>query len=117
MDDELVAAGRYARLDLRGRRSGRRRSVTVGFVEHPDGTLLVAGLPNARWTDNLMDDPHCRITIAGRTWSARAEPLDGPEFAAAIRELILRYGTPAERLGLGPAFRLRPVSATDEENR
>jgi hypothetical protein len=24
-----------------------------------------------------------------------------------VRELILRYGTPAERLGNGPVFRLR----------
>jgi len=26
-----------------------------------------------------------------------------------VTELILRYGTPAERLGLGPVFRLRAV--------
>ena len=30
-----------------------------------------------------------------------------PAVNAGIRELILRYGTPAERLGSGPAFRLR----------
>ena len=35
----------------------------------------------------------------------RAEEIDGPERARAITELILKYGTPAERLGAGPAFR------------
>ncbi|HET9850999.1 MAG TPA: hypothetical protein VFP56_00670 [Candidatus Limnocylindrales bacterium] len=39
-----------------------------------------------------------------------AEPLEGPELHRAIRELILRYGTTAERLGRGPAFRLRRQS-------
>ena len=29
----------------------------------------------------------------------------------AIVALILRYGTPAERLGAGPAFRLEPTDA------
>jgi len=36
-----------------------------------------------------------------------AEPLDGAERNVAITALILKYGTPAERLGRGPAFRLR----------
>jgi hypothetical protein len=40
-----------------------------------------------------------------------ATALDGPEAAAAVRGLILRYGTPAERLGRGPAFRLIPAAA------
>ena len=45
---------------------------------------------------------------------AVAEPLEAADHARAVRGLILRYGTPAERLGHGPSFRLRP-SPTDEE--
>jgi hypothetical protein len=41
---------------------------------------------------------------------AVAVPLESPDQARAVRELILKYGTPAERLGRGPAFRLRPVA-------
>jgi hypothetical protein len=41
------------------------------------------------------------------------EPGD-PLRAAAIRDLILRYGTPSERLGAGPVFRLRPSAAGPE---
>ena len=47
--------------------------------------------------------------MGDRTWAAAAEELPRPEAAAVVRDLILRYGTPAERLGRGPAFRLRPV--------
>jgi hypothetical protein len=54
------------------------------------------------------------VTIGERTRAATAEPLDGPERARAVRELILRYGTPAERLGAGPAFRLRFGETADQ---
>jgi hypothetical protein len=49
------------------------------------------------------------VTVGGRSFRGVAEPLAGAELAAAIRDLILRYGTPAERLGSGPAFRIRPA--------
>jgi hypothetical protein len=48
--------------------------------------------------------------VGDRRFSAIAEPLETSDHARAIRGLILRYGTPAERLGLGPSFRLRPRS-------
>ena len=117
MDDELVATGRFARLVTRGRRTGLPRPVTVGFVERPGGALDVAGRAGAYWGENLIADPRCRVTVAGRTWEAIAEPLEGTAFAAAIRDQILRYGTPAELLGRGPAFRLRPAATADEEAR
>ena len=115
MDDDLVAAGRYARLETRGRRTGLLRPVTVGFVEAADGSVIVAARPDAAWAANLLDDPRCRVTIGERSWVALAEPLAGPDFAAAIRDSILRYGTPAEALGLGPAFRLRPTTTAKGE--
>jgi hypothetical protein len=58
-----------------------------------------------------LEDPRCRVTIGERTWNAVAKPIEGPAFARAIREQILRYGTPAETLGHGLAFRLRAVAA------
>lgn len=62
------------------------------------------------WADNLLADPRVTVEIGSRRFSALAQPLDGAEHAAAIRALILRYGTPAERLGRGPSFRLRPIA-------
>ncbi len=108
MEDDLVAWGRVARLETRGRVTGRPARATVGFVEQPDGTLLVAaGSPRADWALNLLADPRCHVTIAGERRAATARELVGADRAAAVRELILRYGTPSEGLGKGPAFELR----------
>ena len=83
----------------------------MGFVEEPDGSLLVAaGDPEADWALNLLAAPAARVTVAERSWAVTAEPLGEAEHARAVRELILRYGTPAERLGAGASFRLRPVN-------
>ena len=90
--------------------TGRTVAVAIGFVEEPDGSLLVAaGDPDADWARNLEAEPRCRVTIGDRSWEALAEPLDRVAAGAAVRQLILRYGTPAEGLGRGPAFRLRAV--------
>ncbi len=113
MDADLVASGRFARIEMRGRQSGLPRSVTVGFVEDtggPESALLVAaGAADADWAENLLADPACRVRIADRSFDALAELLEGADHARAVRESILRYGTPAEGLGHGPSFRLRPI--------
>jgi deazaflavin-dependent oxidoreductase (nitroreductase family) len=112
VEDELVRDGRVARLELRGHRSGLPRPVTVGFVELPDGSLVVAARSaDAGWARNLDADPHARVTIGDRTVEVVAEPLEDrdPRRSAAVRELILRYGTPSEGLGHGPVFVLTPV--------
>ncbi|HXI81912.1 MAG TPA: nitroreductase family deazaflavin-dependent oxidoreductase [Verrucomicrobiae bacterium] len=112
MEDELVGSGRFARLGIRGRRSGESRSVNVGFVEEPDGSLLVAaGSPDAAWARNLLAEPDCTVTIGERMFLASAEPLDDddPRRGRAVRELILRYGTPSEGLGSGLVFVIRPL--------
>jgi len=118
MEDDLVAAGRFARIATRGRRSGETRSVTVGFVpseEGPSGALLVAaGAPDADWALNLLVDPRCRVGVADRTFDADADALQGADHARAIRSLILRYGTSAEGLGRGPSFRLVPVPEAED---
>jgi hypothetical protein len=46
------------------------------------------------------------VTIEDQTEERQAVALAGADRNDAITALILRYGTPAERLGLGPAFRL-----------
>jgi deazaflavin-dependent oxidoreductase (nitroreductase family) len=108
--EELAAWGRVALLETRGRRTGRAVRTPVGFVADPDGSLLVAaGEEAADWALNLRAEPRCRVTIGASAGAFLAVELEGEEHARAVRELILRYGTPAERLGPGPAFRLRPA--------
>ncbi len=114
MEDDLVAWGRVLRIETRGRISGRPARAVVGFVEQPDGTLVTAaGSPEADWGRNLLVEPACRVTIAGVTTAAIAHELEGEQHAAAVRDLILKYGQPAEGLGAGPAFRLRRVDQDD----
>jgi deazaflavin-dependent oxidoreductase (nitroreductase family) len=113
MEDELVASGRFVRIETRGAVSGLARPVTVGFVEDEEGLrgalLVAAGGTDNAWAGNLLAQPACRVTTGDRSFDAVAEPLDPADHARAIRGLILRYGTPAEGLGHGPSFRLRPV--------
>jgi deazaflavin-dependent oxidoreductase (nitroreductase family) len=102
-----------ALLETRGRVTGRMARAAVGFIEEPDGSLFVAAAdPDADWALNLVADPRCQVVIGDRRITAIAQELAGPDRARAIRELILRYGTPSERLGNGPAFRLVPPGAT-----
>jgi deazaflavin-dependent oxidoreductase (nitroreductase family) len=113
MEDDLVVSRRFARVTTRGGRSGLPRSVTIGFVdddEGPPGSILVsAGGVDTAWANNLLAEPACRVDVGDRSWDAVAEPLTPAEHARAVRGLILRYGTPAEGLGRGESFRLRPT--------
>jgi deazaflavin-dependent oxidoreductase (nitroreductase family) len=117
MEDDLVASGRFVRIKTRGAQSGTAREVTVGFVEDEPGDaasalLVAAGSADAAWARNLEADPRCDVRVGGRSFEAVAEPLGRDEHARAIRELILRYGTPSEGLGHGPSFRLRPIAGS-----
>jgi len=111
MEDELVASGRFVRIEMRGSRSGLVRAVTIGYVddEAVPGSLLVAAGVETAWAGNLVADPACHVRTGDRAFDAIAEPLDRTDHVRAIRGLILRYGTPAEGLGRGPSFRLRPI--------
>jgi deazaflavin-dependent oxidoreductase (nitroreductase family) len=110
MEDDLVAWGRTLRLETRGRVTGRTARAVVGYVQRADGSVVVAaGSPDADWALNLLADPACRVTLGDASWDAVARPLERDEHVAAVRDLILRYGTPAENLGSGPSFELRRV--------
>ena len=116
MEDDLVDSGRFVRVETRGERSGLARSVTVGFIEDglvPGAVVVAAGSADAAWARNLIADPHCRVWLGDHSFEALAEPLDAADHAHAIRDLILRYGTPAEGLGHGTSFRLRPVEPVE----
>jgi len=109
LGEQLAEWGKVAVIETTGRRTGAVVSTAVGFVEEPDGSLLVAaGNVAADWALNLQADPVCRVTIGEGTRTYRARPADADESARAVSALILKYGTPAERLGHGPVFRITP---------
>ena len=118
MADELVTWGRVIELETTGRRSGRRRRVAVGWIDRSDGMLGIAATdPETDWALNLLADARCRVRDQQGWRDCRAFPLADEEHDATVAALILRYGTPAERLGLGPSFRLDcggPSSRSDQ---
>ena len=83
--------------------------MAVGYIDEADGSILVAAGDRAQWALNLFADPSIEVEVGERRFTALAEPLDAADHARTIGGLILRYGTPAERLGRGPSFRLRPL--------
>jgi deazaflavin-dependent oxidoreductase (nitroreductase family) len=111
MAADLATWGKVLRLETRGRHSGRMRRVTIGFVDEPGpGLLVAAASPETHWAANLLADPRCHVELDGLRGAYLAEPLSGDARNTAIAALILKYGTPSERLGAGPAFRLVPVT-------
>jgi deazaflavin-dependent oxidoreductase (nitroreductase family) len=111
---DLAAWGKVIVLHTIGRRTGRDRAVTVGFLEDDGGCLSVAATDDRTdWARNLLADARCRVTFDGGTRPYRACLLDAADHDRVVTGLILRYGTPAERLGRGPAFRLCPGDGED----
>jgi deazaflavin-dependent oxidoreductase (nitroreductase family) len=109
LGEQLAGWGKVALLETKGRTSGRTVQSAVGFVEEEDGSLvLAAGSDSADWALNLRANPACRATVGERTAAYVATEVEGDELAHGLVALILKYGTPAERLGHGPVFRLRP---------
>ena len=78
-------------------------------MDEADGSILVAANERAAWALNLIADPNVQVEVGERQFAAVAEPLSPSDHAVVVRGLILRYGTPAERLGRGASFRLRPI--------
>jgi len=110
--EELARWGKVAWIETTGRTSGNPATAAVGFVDEPDGSLLVAaGSESADWALNLQRNPSCRVTIGDHTDAYFASAVNEAERNLAISELILKYGTPAERLGRGPVFRLTRQNA------
>ncbi|HUR16965.1 MAG TPA: nitroreductase family deazaflavin-dependent oxidoreductase [Candidatus Limnocylindrales bacterium] len=111
--EELVGWGKVASIETVGRMTGTRVTAAVGFIEDADGSLLVAaGNETADWALNLRAEPRTRVTIGDTSATYLAAEANDTEKARAVTELILKYGTPAERLGRGPVFRLRPTGPT-----
>jgi len=79
----------------------------VGFVEDDDGALhIAAGSEGSDWALNLRANPLCRVTIGDLVATYAASEEDEADRGRTVTQLILKYGTPAEKLGHGPTFRL-----------
>ena len=105
----MADAGDVAILEVAGRRTGQLRRTGVGYVREAGGSLLVAAsADHTDWARNLEAAGWCRVLIGSSSAEYDVQRLPDDERGPVVVALILRYGTPAERLGAGPAFRLIP---------
>jgi deazaflavin-dependent oxidoreductase (nitroreductase family) len=105
----MATTGDVLLIEVPGRVSGRMRRTAVGYVREADGSLLVAAsAEHTQWARNLEAAGRCLATIGAATLDYDVQRLPDEERGRVVVALILRYGTPAERLGAGPAFRLVP---------
>lgn len=95
-----TSAGRIvtpvALLEFRGRRSGRRYRVPVGW--HAVGDEPVVFTP-ARWRVNFRDGCETRVTHRGRGSSAIGTLVTDPDAVAAALREVLAAGVPPRMLG------------------
>jgi len=90
--------------------SGAAVTAAVGFIEDDDGTLHVAaGSDSSDWALNLRAEPTCSVTIGDQMATYEAAQEAEADRGRTVTQLILKYGTPAEKLGHGPTFRLVPT--------
>ncbi len=114
--EQLADWGKVIILETIGRRTGHPARAAVGFLEAAGGALLVAASDEqTQWARNLLADPRCLVAREGRTAAYTARSLDVEARNHVVSGLILKYGTPAERLGAGPAFRLIPRAGEPAE--
>ena len=80
-----LASDSMLTITMRGRRSGKRRSVHLTSVPHEGDRLIVASaMGQARhpgWRYNLEANPEVVVQVRGRRYRARAELLSGAEKA------------------------------------
>jgi deazaflavin-dependent oxidoreductase (nitroreductase family) len=102
--------GKVALIETVGRISATPVTAAVGFVEDDDGSLHVAaGSDTSDWALNLRANPICQVTVGDRVARFDAIEETDADRGRTVTQLILKYGTPAERLGRGPTFRLVPA--------
>ena len=82
-------------LTMRGAKTGGIRKVPLMRVEHDGVYAAVAskgGAPeHPQWYRNLLADPSVTVELPGRTFTARATPLDGDEYARVWADVKSRW--------------------------
>ncbi|MGD2043802.1 MAG: nitroreductase family deazaflavin-dependent oxidoreductase [Acidimicrobiia bacterium] len=77
----LVGRG-TALITFTGRKSGRRITTPVSYVERDD-RILITGHRTRQWWRNLLVDPKVEIRLAGKVRNGLASVMDDPDNALA----------------------------------
>lgn len=104
-------------LTTTGRKSGARRTVSLGYLADGDAFVVVAsnfGKSNhPAWSHNLDADPAASVNVDGRDVGVQAERLDDDDKAAIWPRLVAiipQFGVYVTRTDRNiKVYRLRPV--------
>jgi deazaflavin-dependent oxidoreductase (nitroreductase family) len=80
-------------ITVRGRRTGRRYTIPVGYQRHEDVlTILVSEAPKKQWWRNFHNPAPVEVRVKGKTLSGIAELITpaSPEFKARAEETLRR---------------------------
>lgn len=95
-------------LTVRGRRSGRPRSVPLGMIELDGAWFVQASYGESGWVANLRADSRATVTLpGGRCVPVRAVELS-PDAAGAVLQRVLQPFRRSRLLGVLLGSRFRP---------
>jgi len=106
----MALGGRVGILATTGAKTGQRRTAPLGFVQRPDGSVLIgSGTKESRgWTVNLKANPACSFKIKGTEGRYRAALVPADQRDEALAEFKAKMGSFAERADWGDLFVLVP---------
>ena len=107
----LLRSGRAGRLTTPGRKSGQPRTIQCGYLERPDGTVIVGSATGREWPKNLAAAGWCSFeskTLPARRYTA--VQLDGAALEAAVEELRAARGERMARMASEVVFLLTPAA-------
>jgi deazaflavin-dependent oxidoreductase (nitroreductase family) len=82
---------RMALLTIRGRKTGRDRTLPIGLFERDGRKYVVAAFGEVNWVVNLRAASEATITQGGRTARHTAEQVQGEEAALILRDCLAAY--------------------------
>jgi deazaflavin-dependent oxidoreductase (nitroreductase family) len=108
----MARSGSVAILATTGAKTGKRRTVPVGIMPLPDGTVVIAAGGDGRgWTANLRADPRCTLDLKGGRRTYEATQLAGEERDAAAADFSTAMGRLTRGAIWTDVFVLRPTDS------
>ena len=81
-------------LTTKGRRSGKARSVALGYMEEGNSYLVIASyggsVTNPHWYLNLQDEPLAQAQVRGKRMAVRAQTADAEDRARLWPQLVAK---------------------------
>jgi deazaflavin-dependent oxidoreductase (nitroreductase family) len=112
----LFQRSMISRLTVKGRRSGRERTVPVAVLKHEGERYLVSYRGLSDWALNLRATPEARLTSGGRTETITVEEVPEADRPPLLAEYRDAYGSMPTVTGVldalpdpadHPVFRIR----------